>query len=73
MSIHEMLMGRPGQMKAQAVERLAAHYESHGWMADTSSGSVVSFDPPADATPEQISAVESGATAILASYGIGST
>lgn len=73
MSIHEMLMGRPGQMKAQAVEHLAAHYKSHGWTADTSSGSVVSFDPPAGATPEQIAAVESGAAAILASHGMGDT
>lgn len=71
MSVHEMLMGRPGQMKAQAVEQLAAHYVSHGWTVDSSSSAVVSFEAPADATPEQITAVESGAAAILASYGLG--
>lgn len=71
MSIHEMMMGQPGQMKAQAFERLVAHYLSHGWAVDDSSDAVIAFEPPADATPEQIGLVERGAAAILAVYGLG--
>jgi hypothetical protein len=62
-------MGRSS--KQQVFDELTAYYRQHGWTDDRSTDKFVRFDPPATATPEEITAVSRGAAYILAAAGFG--
>ncbi|MGB8403098.1 MAG: hypothetical protein WCE30_03365 [Mycobacterium sp.] len=71
MSVHAQIMGNPTDRKALAYRELLKYYRDRGWTYDAQPGGVDVFEPPANATPEDIAEVARGADALIASFGLG--